>query len=127
MKMMKSVLALCVFGSLVAFGTLPAMEEGAEPITTTSVAPDATPPLTGTAAELLEELNCLESDEAVAAFFKEHYDFESELLETSGSLVSGGCGSWITVARCVQYRKCWVGTTSNGTKYGIYYQNRFTC
>lgn len=127
MKMMKSLLALCVFACMVGFGTIPAIEESSDPVMETPNETEVTVAVNTTADALLEELNCLESEEAVAAFFKEHYNFESELLETSNSFYSGGCGSWITVARCVQYRQCWVGTTANGTRYGFYWQNRVTC
>ena len=127
MKIMKSLLALCAFGCLVGFGNTPEIE--ARTILTVDDS-EATYTLNTPEnyAELLAVLNTLTSEEEVAAFLEKHKDFASNLKAATAKMVfSGGCDSWFNVAGCVQVRRCWVGVTSNGTKYGIYWQTRVTC
>ena len=91
--------------------------------------------------ELEEELKSLTADEDITAFFKKHNTIASEFVEAAPNeevLFNSGCGSWtfVTVAgacfspfriKLVEKRECWAGTTSNGTRYGLYTEWRYSC
>ncbi|MGB5822081.1 MAG: hypothetical protein WBG90_21540 [Saonia sp.] len=128
---MKRLFALFVFTCLIGYGSTPAVEEGTNPLLETEDKCELTymlSPEDCNALELMEDLNNLNSEEEVVAFLEKHHDLASKLAEAiTNKVFSSGCGSWFNVAGCVQVRQCWAGTTSNGTKYGVYWQTRVTC
>lgn len=142
---MKSLFVF-LFASLIAYDSNLITEESTNPVTETKneceVIYTLYAPEDYVTLELEEELYNLTSHEEITAFFKKHNAIASKLVEAVPNdevFYSSGCGSWIFVQdvgiclspppiiSSLEKRKCWAGVASDGTKYGFWWEWRYTC